>query len=38
MDLTEEERGDWFKSEQAAGNTVLKEIAEAVNDCYRKYD
>ncbi|MBD8135775.1 hypothetical protein IFR10_09500 [Bacillus sp. CFBP 13597] len=38
MDLTEKERKAWFKSEQQAGNPVLKEIAKAVNDCYRKYD
>jgi len=38
MDLTEDERGAWYKSEQEAGNDVLKKIAEAVNDCYRKYD
>lgn len=38
MDLTEEERGAWFKSEQESGNKVLEEITKAVNDCYRKYD
>ncbi|MED3832997.1 hypothetical protein [Peribacillus frigoritolerans] len=38
MNLTEDERGDWFKSEQESGNAVLGEIAKAVNDCYRKYD
>ncbi|MEY8188598.1 hypothetical protein AB4X15_02845 [Peribacillus simplex] len=38
MNLTEEERGAWFKSEQYSGNPVLKEIEKSVNDCYRKYD
>ena len=38
MDLTEDDRGAWFKSEQESGNPVLEEIAKAVNDCYRKYD
>jgi hypothetical protein len=38
MDMTEEERREWYRSQQKAGNPVLKEIAKAVNDCYRKYD
>ncbi|PJN91398.1 hypothetical protein CVN76_01585 [Bacillus sp. mrc49] len=38
MDMTEDEREAWFKSEMKKGNPVLKQIAKAVNDCYRKYD
>lgn len=38
MGLTEKGSKAWFKSERQAGNLVLKEIAKAVNDCYRKYD
>lgn len=38
MDLTKEERREWYRAEQRAGNPVLKEIAKAVNNCYKKYD
>ncbi|MGG0248037.1 hypothetical protein ABEY24_06555 [Peribacillus frigoritolerans] len=38
MDMTKEERREWYRAEQKAGNPVLKEIAKAVNDCYKKYD
>ncbi len=33
--MNEKERKDWFKSEWKKGNPVLKEIADAVNACYR---
>jgi hypothetical protein len=33
--MTEEERAEWFKNEWEKGNSVLKEIAAAVEDCYR---
>ncbi|OIJ17073.1 hypothetical protein BKP37_00600 [Anaerobacillus alkalilacustris] len=33
MDL--EERKQWFRDEWEKGNPVLKEIAEAVHDCYK---
>ncbi|MFK9120725.1 hypothetical protein ACJEBK_28405 [Peribacillus frigoritolerans] len=38
MDMTEDERKAWFDSEMKRGNPVLKQIAKAVNDCYKKYD
>ncbi|MES9738346.1 hypothetical protein ABWK46_13590 [Peribacillus frigoritolerans] len=38
MDMTEDEREAWFDSEMKKGNPVLKQIAKAVNDCYKKYD
>ncbi|MBD8138493.1 hypothetical protein IFR10_23745 [Bacillus sp. CFBP 13597] len=38
MDMTKEERREWYRAEQKAGNPVLKEIAKAVNYCYKKYD
>ena len=34
--MTSEERRDWYREEMAKGNTVLKEIARAVNDSYIK--
>lgn len=33
--MTSEERTEWFKTEWEKGNPVLKEIAAAVEDCYR---
>ncbi|MFE4430845.1 hypothetical protein ACFRH9_28385 [Peribacillus butanolivorans] len=38
MDLTEEERKEWYRKELKAGNPVLKEIVKAINDCYREHD
>ncbi|WP_162878754.1 hypothetical protein [Peribacillus butanolivorans] len=38
MDLTEEERKEWYRKELEAGNPVVKGIVKAINDCYRKYD
>jgi hypothetical protein len=36
VDMTTEERRDWYQGEVAKGNPVLKEIAQAVNDSYIK--
>jgi len=33
--LNTEERREWFRKEWENGNPILKEIAEAVVDCYR---
>ena len=33
--MTSEERKAWFESEKEKGNPVLKEIAKAIDDCYR---
>jgi hypothetical protein len=33
--MSAEERGDWFRQEWEKGNSVLKEIAAAVEDCYQ---
>jgi hypothetical protein len=33
--MSAEQRGDWFKEEWEKGNSVLKEIAAAVENCYR---
>jgi hypothetical protein len=38
LDVTKEERRQWYREEMAKGNPILKEIAKAVNDCYRKVD
>lgn len=38
MDMTEEERREWYQAELESGNPVLKNIVKAINDCYRKYD
>jgi len=38
LDVTKEERRQWYREEMAKGNTVLKEITRAVNDCYKKVD
>lgn len=35
VNMTSEERAEWFKTEWEKGNQVLKEIAAAVEDCYR---
>jgi len=32
--MTSDERREWYRAEQAKGNRVLKEIAQAVNDSY----
>jgi hypothetical protein len=34
--MSSEERRQWYRTEQAKGNPVLKEIAQAVNDSYIK--
>ncbi|MEK5445196.1 MULTISPECIES: hypothetical protein [Bacillaceae] len=34
--MTPEERKQWFDEEWKKGNPILKQIAEAVEDCYRK--
>lgn len=34
--MTPEEREQWFEDEWKKGNPVLKQIARAVHDCYRK--
>lgn len=36
VDITSDERREWYRKEQAKGNPVLKEIARAVNDSYIK--
>lgn len=36
VDMTSEERREWYRREQANGNIVLKEIAQAVNESYWK--
>lgn len=36
VDMTSEERREWYREEMAKGNEVLKEIAQAVNDSYMK--
>lgn len=36
VNLSEEERKQWFKSEMKKGNPVLKEIEAAVNACYEQ--
>jgi hypothetical protein len=36
VQMTSDERRDWYREEQANGNAVLKEIAQAVNDSYIK--
>lgn len=33
--MSEEERKEWFRKEWEKGNPVLKQIAQAVIDCYR---
>lgn len=33
--MSSEERKEYFEKERSAGNRVLKEIAFAVNACYR---
>lgn len=33
--MSDDERAEWFKSEWEKGNPILKEIAAAVEDCYR---
>lgn len=34
--MNSEQRKNWFESEWEKGNPVLKEIAEAVEACYRE--
>jgi hypothetical protein len=36
LDLTKEERKEWYRTEMEKGNPVLKEIARVVNECYRE--
>ncbi|NYE07303.1 hypothetical protein F4694_004088 [Bacillus niacini] len=36
--MTDEEQKKWIKEETEKGNPVLKEIREAIKDCYRKRD
>ena len=38
LDVTKEERRQWYREEMAKENPVLKGIAKAVNDCYKKID
>lgn len=33
--MSADERKDWFKKEWEKGNPVLKQIAQAVIDCYK---
>lgn len=33
--MTDKERKQWFKDEWEKGNSVLKDIAAAVHDCYQ---
>lgn len=35
VEMTSNERKQWFLDEWEKGNPVLKEIASAVHDCYR---
>jgi hypothetical protein len=35
VNMTPHERAEWFKREWEKGNPILKEIAKAVEDCYR---
>lgn len=32
--MSSEEKAHWFRTEWERGNPILKEIAEAVYDCY----
>jgi hypothetical protein len=34
--MSAQERKEWFEKEWEKGNPVLKQIAQAVIDCYRK--
>lgn len=34
--MTKEEQQEWYKDQINQGNPILKQIAEAVNDCYLK--
>lgn len=36
MSMTPEEQKQWFDEEWKKGNPVLKQIADAVVDCYEK--
>lgn len=33
--LTEEEKKQWFETEKANGNQILKQITEAMVNCYQ---
>lgn len=35
MDKSGEERKEWIREELEKGNPILKEIEEAVQNCYR---
>ncbi len=36
--MSKEERKQWFEQEWQKGNPILRQIAEAVLDCYRSID
>jgi hypothetical protein len=36
--LTKGQRREWYRSEMDKGNPVLKEIARAVNACYKEHN
>lgn len=36
--MSPEERKQWFEQEWQKGNPILRQIAEAVLDCYRSMD
>ncbi|MFC0297146.1 MULTISPECIES: hypothetical protein [Geobacillus] len=36
--MSPEERKQWFEQEWQKGNPILRQIAEAVLDCYRSID
>ena len=38
MDMTEDERKEWFDTELAKGNPTLLRVVEAMRDGYRKHD
>jgi hypothetical protein len=33
--MTDEEKEQWFESEKAKGNPILKQISEAMMNCYQ---
>lgn len=38
MDMTKEERKEWFDTEMEKGNPALLAVAEAMRNGYRKHD
>lgn len=36
VSMSSEERAAWYKTEWEKGNPVLKQIADAVDTCYKK--